>query len=280
MNQEKKYAIAGVSAYIFNEEGKLLLTRSVKWNNLWVPPGGKVEFGESMEQALKREMKEELNLDINDLRYLTTIELNRPKEVPNLHLVVNEYIAKADNQEIIINDEHSAYEWRMPEEWVKQKDLYPGVREVIEYYLAEFKNREESHDKYKRALADYQNLLKQTAREKMEFAAYANEQLLKEILPVYDHLKMALEHHNGESADDWLVGVKHVVKQFKDVLNKIGVEEINADKKFDHNTMEAIGGEECDDEKLDCTVAKQVKSGYKLNGKVIEPAKVIVYKLK
>jgi len=142
-------------------------------------------------------------------------------------------------------------------------------------------------DKYKRALADYQNLLKQTAKEKMEFAVYANEQMLREILPVYDHLKMAIAHHNAESADDlpaqagWITGVKHVVKQFKDVLEKIGVEEIKVkEKKFDHNLMDALSNEETEDEKLDGLVAKEIKAGYKLNGKVIEPVKVIVYKKK
>src|SRR3989338_9101301 len=91
-------------------------------------------------------------------------------------------------------------------------------------------------EKYKRALADYQNLLKQTAKEKMEFSMFANEIMLKEILPVYDHLKMAIEHHNGESAEEWITGVKHVVKQ--------------------------------------------MKAGYQLNGKIIEAAKVVVYKVK
>lgn len=200
MNEEKKtdscnkYAIVGVSAFIFNNKGELLLTRSPKWNNSWVVPGGKVEFGESMEKTLKREMKEELNLDISGMEYLTTVELNRTKERPDLHMVVNEFVARADNQEVIINDEHSSYEWRKPEDWLKEKDLYRGIREIIEYYLNEFKNKSEWEDKYKRALADYQNLLKQTAKEKMEFAVYANERMLKEILPVYDHLKMAMEH--------------------------------------------------------------------------------------
>ena len=132
-----------------------------------------------------------------------------------------------------------------------------------------------------RSLADYQNLLKQTAKEKMEFAVYANEQMLREILPVYDNLKMAMEHHSDESKDEWLVGVEHVVKQFKDALEKIGVEEIKVkNKEFDHNLMEAISSEETEDKRLDGQVAKEIKAGYKLNGKVIEPAKVIVYKLK
>ena len=52
------------------------------------------------------------------------------------------------------------------------------------------------------------------------------------------------------------------------------------DKKFDHNLMDAIKSEETKDENLDGQVAKEVKAGYKLNGKIIEPAKVVVYKLK
>ena len=169
--------------------------------------------------------------------------------------------------------------------WVRPKRMFleevevDGKKKPRFEFIAE--NDNDWQKKYLRALADYQNLLKQTAKEKMEFAIYANEQMLKEILPVYDHLKLAMEHHNGESSDEWLAGVKHVVKQFKDVLEKIGVEEIKVkDKKFDHNLMDAIKSEETKDENLDGQVAKEVKAGYKLNGKIIEPAKVVVYKLK
>ncbi len=125
--------------------------------------------------------------------------------------------------------------------------------------------------KYQRALADYQNLLKQTARERQEFVKFANEQLLYKILPVYDNLKMSLGHTDEKAEKNgWLEGIKHVIKQFKDVLQDMGVEEIKTvDKKFDHNTMEAISGN-------GDRVKKEVKPGYKLNGKVIVPAKVIL----
>jgi len=169
--------------------------------------------------------------------------------------------------------------------WVRPKKMFleeveiDGQKKPRFQFILEDNN--DWQNKYKRALADYQNLLKQTAKEKMEFAVYANEQMLREILPVYDNLKMAMEHHNGETTDDWLKGVEHVVKQFKDALGKIGVEEIKIkDKKFDHNLMDALSSEGTEDKSLDGLVAKQVKAGYKLNGKVIEPVKVIVYKLK
>lgn len=124
---------------------------------------------------------------------------------------------------------------------------------------------------YKRALADYQNLLKQTVKDKEEFVKYALSDFLQDILPVYDHLKMSL---NGLSAEEeknaWVEGVRHVLKQFKEVLNRRGIEEIKTGgEKFDHNTMEAIDG-------AGETVKQEIMPGYKLNGKVIRPAKVIV----
>jgi molecular chaperone GrpE len=127
----------------------------------------------------------------------------------------------------------------------------------------------ELENKYKRALADYQNLIKQTTKEKQEFVKYANEQFLYEILPVYDNLKMALSHSDKKN-DKWIEGVNYVVKQFKTVLESAGIEEIKTiGEKFDHNTMEAVEGR-------GETVKQEARPGYKLRGKVIAPAKVIL----
>ena len=71
--------------------------------------------------------------------------------------------------------------------------------EELETYVQHWK------DKYLRALADYQNLAKQTARERQEFAKYANEQLILEFIPVYDNLKTSLKHAD-EKASGWSVG--------------------------------------------------------------------------
>ena len=134
------------------------------------------------------------------------------------------------------------------------------------------KTKEENfEEKYKRALADYQNLLKRQAREKEEYVKYANEQLLQEFITIYDHLKMSLDHINREDRENpWVRGIEHVVKQFKDILGANGVEEIKTKgEKFDHNTMEAVSGK-------GERVKKQIKAGYRLKGKVIVPAKVIL----
>lgn len=124
-------------------------------------------------------------------------------------------------------------------------------------------------DKYLRALADYQNLIKRTNQEKQEFAKFANEQFLLEVLPVYDNLKTALDHTDKEvESNGWAEGIRYVVKQFKDFLENNGVEEITAfGEKFDHQTMEALKGE-------GDRVKKVLKAGYRLRGKVIVAAKV------
>jgi molecular chaperone GrpE len=129
----------------------------------------------------------------------------------------------------------------------------------------------EFEHKYKLALADYQNLMKRTAEEKQEFSKYANEQFVMEILPVYDNLKVSMEHiDEAAKTSGWAEGIKYVIKQFKDVLANMGVEEIEVlGKKFDHNTMEALEGQ-------GDKVKKVVKAGYKMRDKVIAPAKVIL----
>jgi len=283
MSEEIKYPEPCVGPVIYNDRGEILLIKSPKWGDCWHIPGGHVEIGETSEQAIKRETREETGLEIDDIEFIGWQDAIEPRNFfKKKHFIFLDFCARISGGEITESDEMQEYVWIQPKEALKTLKIDSYTIKTINFYLEHLGEKSNGfEDKYLRALADYQNLLKQTAKEKMEFAVYANEQLLKEILPVYDHLKLAMEHHNGESSDEWLAGVKHVVKQFKDVLEKIGVEEIKVkDKKFDHNLMDAIKSEETKDENLDGQVAKEVKAGYKLNGKIIEPAKVVVYKLK
>ncbi len=160
--------------------------------------------------------------------------------------------------------------------WVRSEEEFLGFKEIDGEKKARFtfvseEDEEPWEHKYKRALADYQNLLKQTAKDKEDFAKYALTDFLHNVLPVYDHLKMSLyglSEEEGKNA--WAEGVRHVLKQFKDVLEQHGIEEIKTvGEAFDHNTMEAIDGS-------GETVKQEIMPGYRLNGKVIRPAKVIV----
>ena len=160
--------------------------------------------------------------------------------------------------------------------WARPKKIFLSEVEVdgetkprFEFIAEE--EIDSAENKYLRALADYQNLLRQSAKDKEEFIKYALSDFLHDVLPVYDHLKMSM---NGLSAEEiknpWAQGVVYVLKQFKDVLTNHGIEEIKTvGEKFDHHTMEAVDGS-------GENVKQEVMPGYKLNGKVIRHAKVIV----
>ncbi|MEK7202930.1 MAG: nucleotide exchange factor GrpE [Patescibacteria group bacterium] len=276
----KFYPEPTVGPIIYNEKGEILLIKCLKWGDYWHIPGGHIEIGETSEQALKREIMEETGLEIDNIEFICWQDAIEPEGFfEKKHFIFLDYCARMAGGKITKSKEMEEYIWIYPEQAIKTLKIDPATIKTINFYLEHIKNKA-GDDKYKRALADYQNLLKQTVKEKMEFVKFANEQLLYEILPVYDNLKTAIEHCNKKLSDNWFEGVKHVVKQFKNVLEKIGVEEVKIiDKKFDHNTMEAISNEETDDKNLDGKVAKQVKDGYMLYGKVIEPAKVVVYKM-
>src|SRR3989338_407505 len=153
----------------------------------------------------------------------------------------------------------------------KQKDKELSYEEL-------FKKSDEYLNGWKRALADYHNLERETEKKKSEWLKMANEDLLVVLLPLYDNLKLALKHSQSEK-NDWLTGIEHVTAQFKKVLEENGVREIKTvGEKFDPEVHEAVVAQETSgsEQKQDNIIKKEVKTGYKLNGKVIYPAKVIV----
>jgi molecular chaperone GrpE len=129
----------------------------------------------------------------------------------------------------------------------------------------------DANDKYLRALAEQQNLVKRQATEKEEFVKYANQEIISEFLMVFDHLKLSIGSlPEAEKKNAWVVGVELTLKQFKDLLSVNGVEEIKTvGEKFNPAEMEAIDGA---GEK----VAKEIMPGYKLSGKVIRAARVVL----
>lgn len=127
--------------------------------------------------------------------------------------------------------------------------------------------------------ADFENFKKIKIKEKQDTLKYANEVIIKELLPVIDHLEMALKH--AESAEDYKPiydGVKITLNEFLRVLEKAGARPIEAvGQKFDPNFHEALYQEEHEDKEPD-TVVSEFQKGYLLNERLIRPSRVGVSK--
>ncbi|MFH0815172.1 MAG: nucleotide exchange factor GrpE [Candidatus Falkowbacteria bacterium] len=154
-----------------------------------------------------------------------------------------------------------------------QGDSDDGVDEI-----ASLRSRcEEYLNGWKRAMADYQNLVKDVAKEKLEFVKFANQNLILELLLILDNFKLAFGKISAtEQNSAWMVGFAHIKKQLEDFLKENGVEEIKTvGEKFDpmfHEAIEKVEGSE----KESGLIVEEKKPGYKLHGKVVQAAKVII----
>ena len=142
------------------------------------------------------------------------------------------------------------------------------------------KEAAEANEKYLRTYADFENYRKQMQRDLAEFRKYANEQLVLELLPVVDHLGLALKHgaEAGEAAQGLQQGVEQVYKQLRDVLEKSGVKRFSAEgEPFDpakHEAMMQVLTADVPEN----TVVQVFQDGYLYHEKVLRHAKVSVSK--
>lgn len=106
-----------VGALILNEDNHILLVQSPMWNDRYIIPGGHVELGESLEDALRREVKEETNLEINNIKFLMFLECIYPLTFrERRHFVFFDYVCRTRDTHIILNAEATKYVWIKPEE--------------------------------------------------------------------------------------------------------------------------------------------------------------------
>lgn len=134
---------------------------------------------------------------------------------------------------------------------------------------------DEMNNRLIRQAADLENFRKRAQREKDEARQFANQGLLEKLLPVLDNFEMALAA--ASDADPAIRdGVQMIYDQLLGVLKESGVEPVEAvGEPFDPNLHEAISQQHTD-EAAEGTVLQQVQRGYKLNDRLVRPARVIV----
>ena len=334
MGDDKKIPELCVAALIKNGAEKFLLVKSPKWQK-WVLPGGHVEFGETAEAAVEREVVEEVGLKIENIKFLNIEQfVKSPDYDEEKHLFGVVYYAETSEAEDVVKPEEQEikeFVWKTVAEILTDKDVHDLVRRGIQVYQEQItvgatgrlheqrpfdaprseagesaglaqgdktemaatnvatdengKNDandlevkcEEYLNGWKRAQADYQNLVKDVAKDKMEFVKYANQALIMDLLPIMDNFKAAFNLiPEVEMKSAWVVGFSHIKKQMADFLAVNGVEEIKTvGEKLDVSVHEAVEYDE-KSESPEGEIVVERQCGYKLNGKVIQAAKVVV----
>ena len=157
----------------------------------------------------------------------------------------------------------------------KKEKGYTFTREQVEQMELAAKQLESVKDQFVRQTAEYENYRKRTTKEKENIYQDAKADTIKEFLAVYDNLERAAASEGGEDSPH-KKGLEMIFQQYKDILAKLGVTEIEAaGKPFDPEKMNAVM--HIDDENFgENEVAQVFQAGFELNGKVIRHAIVQV----
>ncbi len=146
---------------------------------------------------------------------------------------------------------------------------------------AETKGREaaEAQDRYLRALADFDNFRRRVAREREEWRRQAQEEVLRQILPVLDNFDRALAvpaAHPAAGDGGFRAGVELIRRDFLAALDRLGVRPFPAvGEPFDPQRHEAVARVEREDV-ADQTVIDETQRGYLFHDRVLRPARVVV----
>ncbi len=157
----------------------------------------------------------------------------------------------------------------------KQEDETDPVIAALEAAKQEAKD---NYDRFLRQTAEFENYKKRTAREISDFRKYANETIIKELLPVVDNLERAIESSGGDEKSDSCVveGVEMTLKSILKVFDQFQVKQLESmGKPFDPVFHQAVMREESE-AYPENTVIRELQKGYVLHERMIRPAMVVV----
>jgi molecular chaperone GrpE len=167
------------------------------------------------------------------------------------------------------------------DELVKQLETRTKERDELHQMLtAAQKERDETFGKLQRVSADYANYQKRVPKQIADDVAYEKERLIRALLPILDNFERTIEQsRTAESVQAVIQGVQVVHDHLIDLLKSLNIEQIAPlGEKFDPAQQEAVMYRE-DAGKEDLTVLEVLQKGYRLDRRVLRPARVCVNKI-
>jgi len=163
-----------------------------------------------------------------------------------------------------------------PEKVVKKAEEMTK-QELLKKLTDTKEEAEKNYDLYMRTYAEMENIKKRGIKEREELAKYANESVIKEILPVIDNLDKAISHaRNDENSSTLVEGLELTRDGLMKALEKAGVKEVEAlGKPFDPNFHESVS-QQIDDTVAPGHVIMEMQKGYLLNGRLMRPSMVVI----
>jgi molecular chaperone GrpE len=134
-----------------------------------------------------------------------------------------------------------------------------------------------SQDKYLRLAAEFENFKRLAQKQKQDYSQFANESLLKELLPIVDNLERALKCvQEGRTTDGLVQGVELTLKQFTETLARCGVKPIaSLGVPFDPTCHQAVARQESKTA-AENIVIEEYQKGYQLHDRILRAAMVVV----
>lgn len=151
---------------------------------------------------------------------------------------------------------------------------------AVDELAAAVEEARKNWDLYLRGQAEMENFRKRMQREKQDTARFANETILRDILPVIDNLERAVEHARENDGDSTglFEGVEMTLSQFAGILTKFGVTPVETvGRPFDPACHEAMG-QMVSTEHPPNAIAQEFQKGYRLHERLLRPALVMIAK--
>jgi len=123
-----------VGALLVSPSGHVLLIHTHKWRGLWGVPGGKIDYGETIAAALKREVLEETGQNMAEIRWAPVQEaVNSSEFFKPSHMILLNFVARCHSEAVVLNEEADAFAWLTVSEALDYP-LNTPTRNLVRYY--------------------------------------------------------------------------------------------------------------------------------------------------